>query len=120
MNDSTLHAAIIHSFLQHQRPPTVRELADQFQSGTEPVRAALRGLADRHGVVLQPHSDEVWVAHPFSAAPTTFVVTSGTRRWWGNCAWCSLGVAHLAGGNAVIETRLGALDEPTTIRIENG
>jgi hypothetical protein len=71
-------------------------------------------------VVLQPHSDEVWVAHPFSAAPTTFVVTAGTRRWWGTCAWCSLGVAHLAGGNAVIETRLGAVDEPTTIRIEDG
>ena len=120
MTDSTLHAAIIHSFLDRQRAPTIRELAEQFRSDPEAVRAALRGLAERHGVVLRDDSDEVWIAHPFSAAPTTFVVTSGDRKWWGNCAWCSLGVAHLAGGNAVIETRLGAIGEPVTIRIEDG
>ena len=121
MNDSTLHAAIIDSFLHRQRPPTVRELADHFgQREPGPVRAALRGLAERHGVVLHPGSDEVWVAHPFSAAPTSFVVKSGGRSWWGNCAWCSLGLAHLAGGDAVIETRDGGLGEPAIIRIEDG
>lgn len=120
MNDSTLHEAIITSFLRLQRPPTLRELAARFGCSEADARQALRGLAERHGVVLHPQSGEIWIAHPFSAAPTTFVVSAGDRKWWGNCAWCSLGVAHLAGGTATIETRVGALDEPATIRIVNG
>jgi hypothetical protein len=120
MNDSILHEAIISSFLERQRPPTLREIAARFDCSDADARQALRGLAERHGVVLHPHSDEIWVAHPFSAAPTTCVVSDGHRKWWGNCAWCSLGVAHLAGGTATIETRVGALDEPATIRIVAG
>ena len=120
MNDSSLHEAIISSFLGLQRPPTIRELASRFGRDERDVRQGLRALAEYHGVVLHPNSDEIWVAHPFSAAPTTYVVTSGARKWWGNCAWCSLGVAHLVGGTATIETRLGALDDHAAIRIENG
>lgn len=120
MNHSSLHETIISFFLEHQRPPTTREIASRFQSGEAETRQALRALAVDHGVVLHPNTDEVWVAHPFSAAPTTFVVKSGSRTWWGNCAWCSLGVAWLAGGTATIETRIGAIDDQVTIRIEDG
>ena len=108
MNDASLHEAIISGFLNNQRAPTVGEIAERFQCTEAQVRHALRTLADNHGVVLHPHSDEVWIAHPFSAAPTTCVVTSGNHKWWGNCAWCSLGLVHLAGGSATIETRLAA------------
>lgn len=120
MNDSTLHQTIISSFLEHQRPPTLREIASRFQCGEADVRRALRALSENHGVVLHPNSEDIWVAHPFSAAPTTCVVSSGTRKWWGNCAWCSLGVARLAGGTATIETRIGAINDHATIRIDNG
>jgi len=120
MNESTLHAAIISFFLDRQRPPTIAEIAALFLCDDLEARAALRRLAQNHGVVLHPHSDEIWVAHPFSAAPTTCVVTSPKGKWWGNCAWCSLGVAHLAGGTATIETRIGGIDDHATIRIENG
>ncbi|UXI65879.1 alkylmercury lyase family protein [Tahibacter amnicola] len=119
-NLSTLHEAIICGFLRNQRAPTISEIAARFRCDETTVRSGLQALAEYHGVVLHPHSGEVWVAHPFSAAPTTCVVRSGACAWWGNCAWCSLGVAHLAGGTATIETRLGAMDAPATIRIEDG
>lgn len=135
MNNSSLHHAIINGFLTNQRSPTVAELAATFGATVEQTREALRALGEYHGVVLHPHSDEVWVAHPFSAAPTTCVVKApakeaadggangaGTKAktWWGNCAWCSLGVAHLAGGTATIETRLGAIGDAITISIVDG
>lgn len=120
MNDSSLHHAIIASFLDRLRPPTIRELAAHFGSDEASARRGLRALADNHGVVLHPHSDEVWVAHPFASSATSFVVRARGRSWWGNCAWCSLGVAHLAGGTATIETRLGALEEHATLRIDDG
>ena len=51
MNDSTLHEAIIASFLRLQRPPTIREIATQFNCSDAEARQGLRGLAERHGVV---------------------------------------------------------------------
>lgn len=120
MNNSSLHEAIITSFLQVQRPPSVEEISSRFSCSVDEVREALRALAEYHGVVLHPGTDEVWIAHPFSSTPTTCVVHSGSKKWWGNCAWCSLGVAHLAGGNADIETRIGGIDEVVRIRVRNG
>lgn len=120
LDHSSLHAAIVDSFLRHQRPPTVAELVELSGRGEAAVRDALRSLAEYHGVVLHPKTDEVWVAHPFSAAPTTFVVSAAGKRWWGNCAWCSLGVAHLAGGTATIETRIGAMDELVRADVRDG
>jgi hypothetical protein len=120
IDNASLHEAIIASFLDRERPPTIDELAARFGTSVGDTRRTLRVLAEYHGAVLHPTTDEIWVAHPFSAAPTTCVVRSGARRWWGNCAWCSLGVAQLAGGTATIETRLGGLDELVTVRIERG
>ncbi len=120
MNPASLHHAIVTSFLERLRPPTVRELAERFACEESEARAGLRALAEYHGVVLHPATDEVHAAHPFSAAPTTFVVRAGASSWWGTCAWCSLGLAHLAGGNATIEARLGAIDAHVTIRLEDG
>lgn len=120
MNNSSLHEAIISFFLKNQRPPTISEVASRFRCDEIEARKGLRALADYHGVVLHPNSDEIWVAHPFSAAPTTCVVRSESCTWWGNCAWCSLGLAHLAGGTATIETRIGAIDDYATIKIDNG
>lgn len=120
MNDSSLHEAILSSFLHLQRPPTVAQLAVRFRCSEGEARRGLRTLAEHHGVALHPHSDEVWVAHPFSAAPTAFVVRSGDRAWWGTCAWCSLGLAHLAGGTATIETKLGGLGDVVVVRMVEG
>ena len=120
MNNSSLHEAIISSFLQRQRAPSVEELASTFSSSSEDVRNSLRELAEYHGVVLHPKTDEVWIAHPFSSAPTMCVVHSGRKKWWGNCAWCSLGVACLAGGDVDIESRIGGIDEMVRIQIGNG
>lgn len=77
MNNSSLHEAIVSFFLKHQRPPTVGEVASRFRCDEIEARKGLRALAEYHGVVLYPDSDEIWVAHPFSAAPTTCVVGSG-------------------------------------------
>jgi hypothetical protein len=120
MNDSSLHEAIVSFFLERQRPPTIGEIASRFGCTEVVARRGLRVLAANHGVVLHPTSDEIWVAHPFSAAPTTCVVTSGARKWWGNCAWCSFGVAQLAGGTATLETKIGAIGDNVTVSIENG
>lgn len=115
-----LHWAIARHFLDQGRAPTIAELSAQFGVGTETVSPLLRALADDHGVVLHPVSGEIWAMHPFSAAPTLFWVEAGSRGWWGNCAWCALGIVALVGMDATISTRLGGEDTPVTLRIRGG
>ena len=71
-------------------------------------------------MVLHPGTAEIWVIHPFSSAPTNFWVQSPRGRWWGNCAWCSMGIAALVGGNATITTALGGEAHQATVRVANG
>ncbi|MHB1764607.1 MAG: organomercurial lyase [Gammaproteobacteria bacterium] len=101
--------------------PSASSLAREYGVNIDVVAGALRELQDLHGVVLHPHVPEVWIAHPFSTAPTPFAVKHDRRVWWGNCAWCSLGVAALVGGNGVtIQTTLGAEGQPVTIHVDSG
>ncbi len=120
LDNASLHHAIIKSIVDHGYAPTVDELASAFESTPDDATAALHRLAGDHGVVLHPNSARIWVAHPFSLAPTGFVVRQGERDWWGNCAWCSLGIAALLGGEVTITTALGADGRQITIHVDDG
>ena len=120
LNNSSLHFVIIESFLKRGRAPSIQELSERFSVSSDSIRSALLGLQDYHGVVLHPHNQEIWVAHPFSTVPTGFIVRSNNREWWGNCAWCSLGVAALAGPAVTITTCPGFDRPPVEIRIKDG
>lgn len=120
LSNSALHHRILSEIVERGFAPNLTELGDWFQRPLEDVISALRRLADDHGVVLHPQSYEIWVAHPFSLAPTSFFVTSAGRLYWGNCAWCSLGVAALLGGTATIRTQLAWSTKQVDVRIESG
>jgi hypothetical protein len=117
---ASLHHEIIRGFFDHGHAPSCTELSAAFGVDAVAMSTALHDLADDHGVVLHPHAPEVWVAHPFSAAPTPFTVRHGERCWWSTCAWCSLGIAALLGGNDVIvDTTLGAEGRAVRIRVDD-
>ena len=120
LNNSTLHHVIVDTMLERGWAPSAQELSERFDVDRQQIREALDDLAEYHGVVLHPGSDEIWVVHPFSTAPTGFLVCAGEMEWWGNCAWCSLGVAELAGRTATITTALGAAGRQVTVRINDG
>lgn len=120
LTNSSLHHAIIRHFVDRGHAPSHAALCDMFHVDPSAMSAALERLQENHGVVLHPHSPEIWVAHPFAAAPTPFAVRQGDRLWWGNCAWCSLGIAALVGGIEVrIDTSIGAEGKPVTIHVDD-
>lgn len=120
LNNATLHYIIIDTILEKGWAPSALALSEKFDVDAQRIGMALKELAEYHGVVLHPGTDEVWVAHPFSTSPTGFLVRAGEREWWGNCAWCSLGVAELAGRSATITTAIGATGRQVTVRINDG
>lgn len=119
LTHGTLHATIARHFLNHGTAPTIEQLCERLALDRATVATALQALADYHGVVLHPTSGEIWAMHPFSAAPTSFWVESQGRGWWGNCAWCSLGIVALLAADATITTTLGAESEQVVLRIRD-
>ncbi len=120
MNNSILHYTIIKFIIDNGFGPTKNELSNLLNISVENVKKGLIELAEYHGVVLHPDNEKIWVIHPFSLAPTNFVVKNNGKQWWGNCAWCSLGIATLLKGKIDIITTIGAEGEKVEFSIEDG
>lgn len=114
-----LHYELIRSLVDKCSIPTNEELLARMACTERELDLAYQHLADEHGVVLHPNSSRVWAIHPFSLAPTPFLIESGQKKWWGNCAWCSLGIAALLEAPSVITTTLGAEGEQVQLSIQN-
>ncbi len=71
-----LHYTILRYIIDNGFAPDVTTLAEILQSSEDEVVRGLHALQDYHGVVLHPHEPLVWVIHPFSLAPTNFLVRS--------------------------------------------
>lgn len=117
---AALHHAIMRSIVDSGHAPTPDELSARIGVARGEIEMALTALADDHGVVLHPGSFDVWVAHPFSLAPTSFRVWSDQREWWSPCAWCALGAVELIGGTGTITTLLGHSGRQVMVQVEDG
>jgi hypothetical protein len=117
---SLLHQRILQHILSHGHAPDNGTLAAEFGVSEQELVSALQSLADYHGVVLHPHSPRIWVIHPFSLAPTNFVVENSKGQWWSNCAWCALGAAALLDTDVTIRTALGADGHQVELHIRDG
>ena len=83
-------------FADTGRAPSPVELARAFSLPPSRVERVLGELASgADALVLLPGSSYIWMAEPFSAVPTSFLVGSGERRWWGNCIWDALAILAL-------------------------
>jgi Alkylmercury lyase len=120
VTDSRVHHHILTHILDTGHAPDVDQLAAALSLPVPEVEQSLRSLEAGHGLVLHPGSLKVWVIHPFALWPTHFWVTSQRGSWWGNCAWCSLGIAALLKEDVTIATTLGAENEPVEVHVRDG
>ncbi|MBT8213227.1 MAG: alkylmercury lyase family protein [Acidimicrobiia bacterium] len=114
MNDIELRHAIYQTFADTGRAPS-RDQAVEW-TGDE---GALQRLHDAHSLVLDD-SGEILMALPFSAVATDFMVISGDRSWWANCAWDSLAIPVALGVDAEIEATWMDTGEPVDLRVSGG
>lgn len=99
--------------------PAVEQLAGLLNLSENEIENGLTALANNHAIVLHPGSFNIWVAHPFALFPTLFWVETAEKQWWGNCPWCSLGIASLTKTDTNIFTKLKGEREPLKIEIKS-
>ena len=119
MPDGRVRHAIYKTFAEGGIPLSAT-LAHQLHLTQDDVRTAMERLHAAHAIVLDARTREVWMALPFSAVPTPFLVEGGGRSWFANCAWDAFGIPLLLGVDAVITTACQDCDGPIVYRVEGG
>jgi hypothetical protein len=104
-------------FVELGRAPAASELASS--AGLEPgeVVEGWRRLHDAHALVLDPATDEIRMANPFSAVPTAYRVDAGGRRWYANCAWDAFGICAALRSDGTIDTSCPDCGDPVSLTV---
>jgi hypothetical protein len=103
------------AFAELGRAPAARELGDEDE-----VRAGWRELHDAHALVLNPATDEIRMANPFSAVPTAYRVQAKGRWWYANCAWDAIGVLGAFAVDGRVESSCPDCGEPYAVEVSGG
>jgi hypothetical protein len=126
--DLHIRKSIFQIFIDSSKPATIARLqkSPDFEKLSEAeIAAALDRLDKSHHICLRKGTHDILVAHPFSANPTPFIVSCGSRKWWGYCAWDSLAIAAILlhpnqktpTHPIAIETRSGAIGENLVLEV---
>jgi hypothetical protein len=118
-NEVRLH--LYRRFVEDGRPPKAAESAEALSISEREATGAYRRLGDAHVIVLEPGTDEVWMAAPLSARPTQFPVrTADGREYFGNCSWDAPGVLAMLGVDGAVETSCPDCGDPLGLEIRGG
>jgi hypothetical protein len=95
------------------RAPTAAELGDEAD-----VKAGWRRLHEVQALVLDPATDEIRMANPFSAVPTAYRVHARERSWYANCAWDAFGVLAALEVDGSVESSCPDCGEPYVVQVD--
>jgi hypothetical protein len=118
--DEDVRLHVYSHFAETGRAPVPAETAEALEVPVRDVEAAYRRLAEARHAVLLPGSVYIWMANPFSALPTPFLVEGPERSWWGNCIWDAMGIPPMLGIDARISARCGDCGERMELVIRHG
>ena len=112
-----IRAFVYRHFAETTHPPPVDETAAHFALTHEQTVSAYEELHGRHAFFLQPGTQDILMANPFSGVETPFKVYANNKTYFANCAWDSLGIPIVLGGEAEVEAACAQSDEPIRLSI---
>lgn len=118
--DLIVRYQIYRFFEENCKAPSYQEIAALLGETEAHTRASFHALHAHHMIFMEPGSDSIRMANPFSAVPTRYKVKLGLKQWWANCAWDTLGIAAAVNNDVTIEARYPDSDETVELRVEGG
>ena len=119
--ESRVRLFIYEFVIEHERVPTLNEIAAEAR--LRPVEAAelLERLAHVHSaIVLSPGSANIWLADPFAALPTPYPAHTVGHTWYGMCIWDALGILAVTRRSGYAPAVCPVSGEAMELRVENG
>lgn len=118
--DWAVRNAIYRTFGERGSAPAVGEIAAVVGGTEHQVRTSLQRLFELHEIAPLPDGDGVWMANPFSAVPTDFVVQTPHMTCFANCAWDALGVPGILATDGWTTTHCAETGAELGFGIRNG
>ena len=107
------------AFVELGRSPSAAEMAERAGTTRDELVAGWRRLDARHALVLEPTTDEIRMANPFSAVPTPYRVRAGGRSWFANCAWDAFGICAALGVDGHLESTCPDCGQPIGVDVRD-
>ena len=82
--DRNVRLAVYRHFVSKNKAPAANEIALDLNVATEQIHQSFDRLADEHVLVIDPDTQQIRMAMPFSALPTAYEVTIDEKAWWAN------------------------------------
>jgi hypothetical protein len=118
--DIALRNATYGLFVGRGHAPSADEVAGREGTTVDEVIAGWRRLHDAHAIVLDPLTDTLIMANPFSGVPTPHVAEADGRRWYANCAWDAFGICAALHTDGRIQTSCRDCGDPLEITLRDG
>ena len=113
-----LRIHIYDRLLEVGRPPTCQEIGTHFAISQADARRSIADMKIGKTVLPDPKTEEIWMAGPFSAEPTTYRVIGNRAQWFANCAWDMFGIAMIVGEEVRIEAQCTDCGAPMSLRAD--
>ena len=107
------------AFVELGRSPSAAEMAERAGTTRDELVAGWRRLDAGHALVLEPTTDEIRMANPFSAVPTPYRVRAGGRSWFANCAWDAFGICAALGVDGHLESTCPDCGQPIGVDVRD-
>jgi hypothetical protein len=118
--DRQIRVYVYDAIFKQGAIPSVAAIAAGLACPPTEVITALQRLAQGHIIVLQPDSEEILMANPFSAVPTSFQVDVDGRLYWGNCVWDALGILAMLQRDGRVQASCGDCNSAMTLTVQGG
>ncbi len=118
--DLELRNTTYRQFANLGRAPSANEVADALGVSLQAVQEGWERLHEAHALVLDHEAGELLMANPFSGRETNYIVYTGDRRWFANCAWDAFGIGAALGVDSVIETDCPDCADPIRLTVTDG
>ncbi len=118
-SDRTLRNLTYATFVDLGRAPAAVEVADAAGRDPGDVVECWRRLHEEHALVLDPGTDRIRMANPFSAVPTSHRVHADGRWWYANCAWDAFGICAALHVDGRIETSCPDCGEALAVAVRD-
>jgi hypothetical protein len=112
-----IRAFVYRHFAETTHPPHVHEAAARFALTHEQAVSAYEELHRRHAFFLQPGTQHILMANPFSGVETPFKVYANDKTYFANCAWDTLGIPATLQVDAKVETACAQSGEPVRLSV---
>jgi DNA-binding transcriptional MocR family regulator len=118
---TSVKLAIYDHFATTTHAPNLSDIAAKLNLSHGEVQSAFHELHTQRLLVPEPGDpSRIRMAPPFSAIPTSFNVTIGTKRYHAPCVWDSIGIPAALHQDGMVRARDGHTREPMTLVIRDG